>query len=298
MIDQANILRDLVEQQQRHHQTDQPSSPKEKRANHARTIAVTSGKGGVGKSSIALNLAISLALTNSKVCLLDASLGLGSIDLLCGLNGYWNLSHVIAGSRQIDEIILKGPAGVDVIPGVSGLAEMSNSPAAVQEELLAQLEELESKYDYMIIDTGTGIHQTVKRFVTSADNVYVVTTPEPTSITDAYAVIKTFMNYSTPRFEVIVNQAESLEQGERIIERLQATAQLFLRSHITSAAVIPFDVAVQQAVSLRSPVMVSHPDSTVSQAITSLASRIYYDQREASCESYFSRIVHRQQKVA
>ncbi len=290
MIDQANRLRDLVEQQQMQKQPKETSLPFERGTSRARTIAITSGKGGVGKSNIALNLAIALSLTESRVCLLDANFGLGSLDLLCGLNGYWNLSHVITGARQLEEIMLAGPAGVRIIPGASGLAEMSHLSLSVQEDIFSQLEQIEASHDYIIIDTGTGIHQSVGQFVTAADNVFVVTTPEPTSITDAYAVIKTFMNYSTPRFEVIVNQAKTTEQGEAIIKRLQTTSQLFLRSHITAAGVIPFDSVVPLSVSSRTPFLISHPTANVSRAITQIAHRIDRNQQKVSSKSYFPKV--------
>ncbi len=290
MIDQANILRDLVVQQQSQKHSHGLSTRYEQVTDRARTIAITSGKGGVGKSNIALNLAIALAQSNSKVCLLDANPGLGNIDLLCGLNGYWNLSHVITGARQLEEIILEGPSGIHIIPGASGLVEMSHTPVDVQEDIFHQLEHIEKSHDYIIVDTGTGIHQSIRNFVTVADSVFVVTTPEPTSIADAYAVIKTFMNYETPRFEVLVNQADSVPQGELIIERLQTTAQLFLRSHVSSAGVIPFDRVVPKSVSARTPFLISNPQTIAARAITKIANRINRTQQEVTTEAYFSRI--------
>src|SRR5262245_24032075 len=160
MYDQARILRGLME---RHCETSTAagvaSSP------GARTVAVTSGKGGVGKSNIALNLAIALRQAGRSVCILDANLGLGSIDLLCGLNGYWNLSHVLSGARTIAEITLEGPAGIHLIPGASGLVDLADAPPAAQREILTQLEEVERSHDDMIVDTGSGIHRLVRGFV-------------------------------------------------------------------------------------------------------------------------------------
>jgi len=169
MSDQAFALRRLIQQQQ-------SDAPVAKPFSQARTIAVTSGKGGVGKSNIALNLAIAMAGNDTSVCLLDANLGLGNIDLLCGLNGYWNLLHVVTGARTLADIVLDGPAGIHVVPGASGLIDAVDVSASAQREILDQLEELERTHDYLLIDTGTGIHQSVRRFLNAADVVLVVTT--------------------------------------------------------------------------------------------------------------------------
>jgi flagellar biosynthesis protein FlhG len=181
--DQARGLRALLE---RH--ANRAFSPRGQTA--CRTIAVTSGKGGVGKSHLALNLAVALAQRGRRVCLLDGNLGLGSLDLLCGLNGYWNLAHVVTGARRLEDVILDGPAGIHLIPGASGLTDLADCPPHVQSQLLSQLESLEHEHDVLLIDTGSGIHQLVRQFAQATDDVLVVTTPEPTSIADAYATIK------------------------------------------------------------------------------------------------------------
>ena len=140
-------------------------------------IGVTSGKGGVGKTNIALNLAIALTRLEARTCLVDANLGLGNIDLLCGLNGYWNLSHVVSGARNVREIVLAGPEGVNLIPGASGLTDLADCPAAAQSDVIRQLTEFEEGHDFLVIDTGAGIHRTVCDFLRACDIVLVVTTP-------------------------------------------------------------------------------------------------------------------------
>ena len=164
MLDQAKILRGLVEQR---HPATTPSMLELSR--RARTLAVVSGKGGVGKSVIALNLAIAFARLGKSVCLLDACLGLGSIDLLCGKNGYWNLSHVVTGARSLNDVLLKGPEGIHVVCGASGLIDLADVPENVQRELIFRMEELERTHDVLIVDTSTGIHRTVRQFATAAD---------------------------------------------------------------------------------------------------------------------------------
>lgn len=285
MPDQAQVLRGLMEQRI------EPAVAAAPAPANARTIAVTSGKGGVGKSNIALNLAITLARFEHSVCLLDANLGLGNIDLLCGLNGYWNLSHVISGARTLRDITLEGPAGVHVIPGASGLHEVADCPSAAQRDILAQLEELEHNHDFLVIDTGTGIHRSVRQFVSAADTILVVTTPEPTSIADAYATIKALTAgpmKSEP--QVLVNQADSLEQARDIIARLQQTARTFLHTTIGSSGSIPRDEAVAQAVIRRVPFVVEHPRSPAARAIDQLARRmINISQQQTNRDTFFSK---------
>lgn len=282
MNDQAQLLRGLME---RHVEAATPI-----RHTRAHTIAVASGKGGAGKSNIALNLAICLSQLGYRVCLLDANLGLGNLDLLCGLNGYWNLSHVLSGARELGEIILTGPSDIHVIPGASGLVDVADCTPTAQREILAQLEALEITHDFMIIDTGTGIHKTVRQFVNAADTILVLTTPEPTSIADAYAMIKALRHRTeqSPPL-VLVNQADSIEQARTIITRMQETARTFLQQTIDSAGSIPQDPQVPRAVWKRTPFFVHAPTCPAARGIEQLARRmINFAQRTGQRPTFFS----------
>lgn len=285
MNDQAQMLRGLMEQ----HAETVLSYPTPNRR-RAHTVAVTSGKGGAGKSNIALNLAIKLAQTDHKVCLLDANLGLGNVDLLCGLNGYWNLSHVISGARTLSEIMLCGPAQVHVIPGASGLIDVADCSPMDQRELLSQLEAIEYAHDFLIIDTGTGIHKTVRQFVTGADTILVLTTPEPTSIADAYAMIKALGTApEVARPLVLVNQSTSIEQARGIITRMQETARTFLHTTVESAGTIPNDPLVARAVYHRTPFVLASPTCPAAKGIEQLSRRIInLSQRSQQDTTYFS----------
>jgi flagellar biosynthesis protein FlhG len=269
--DQAQALRGLMERLQSERYDVIASNSG---APRARSIAVTSGKGGVGKSSVALNLAISLSQFGARTALLDANLGLGNLDLMCGLNGYWNLSHVVTGARNLDEIVLEGPAGIQVIPGASGLAEMADWPEAAQADVLRQLAEFEQTHDFLIIDTAAGIHRSVRQFLEACDLVLVVATPEPTAIADAYATIKALSASGIPTLEVLINQAASPEQASAISHRICETARNFLRVDVGSAGSIPHDPEVAVAVSRRCPFVVGKPDSPASQAVARLAQRL------------------------
>ena len=287
MHDQAQVLRGLME-----HRED-PSRPEPLAGwRSAQTIAITSGKGGVGKSNIALNLGIALARAGHSVCLLDANLGLGNLDLLCGLNGYWNLSHVISGARTLSEVLLRGPAGLGVIPGASGLGELADCSPLAQQELRGQLAELEQAYEYLVIDTGTGIHRAVRHFVALSDLGLVVTTPEPTAIADAYATIKALSAQPDgPALEVLVNRADSAEQARDIIARLQRTTRLFLHGEVGSAGFVPNDECVMQAVVRRTPFLVASPRQPASLAIEQLARRVVNIlHKQPAPDAFFTRL--------
>ena len=269
--DQANALRRLIERKQT---AEIEPSPPRAPTRCAHTVTVTSGKGGVGKSCVALNLAMALAPMESRVCLLDANLGLGNVDLLCGLNGYWNLSHVITGARTLGDVMLVGPCGIRVIPGASGLAAVADCSKSAQSEIFSQLEELEQSHDFIVVDTGAGIHESVRRFASAADLVLTLTTPEPTSIANAYATVKAFSAAEQQRLHVLVNQAESSQQAHAVMERIANTSRLFLNRDVASAGFIPFDHAVRTAVFRRVPFLVGSPDSAASRAILQLGRRI------------------------
>jgi flagellar biosynthesis protein FlhG len=243
-------------------------------ARRAFAIAVTSGKGGVGKSNIALNLAIELARVESAVCLLDANPGLGNIDLLCGLNGYWNVAHVVTGARSLRDVALAGPAGVKILSGARSLSDLAEASPGCQRDVVQQLEELEQSCDFLVIDAGTGFQASARRLLTAADTTLVVTTPEPTAIADAYAIIKGLSPAAPPRVEIVVNQCEAASLAQTICERLAQTSRLFVRMDVHAAGWIPSDAEVSRAVARRTPLSLASPNSPAAQAIRQLARRL------------------------
>lgn len=284
MTDQATRLRGLAEQR------DGRADPSLSLPRRARTIAVTSGKGGVGKSNIALNLAVAARRLGKSVCLLDACLGLGSIDLLCGLNGYWNLSHVVTGVRSLSDVVLEGPEGIHVIPGASGLIELADCPESVQRELLFQMEEVERDHDLLIVDTSTGIHRAVRQFATAADLVLIVTVPEVTAIADAYATVKALSSPESPPLDLVVNQADSPSQAKAIAERLKHTSKMFVQSRIGFAGHVSRDAAVPRAVANRQPFMIDSPRCPAAADMLQLARRVISSGGSLQTfQSYFDR---------
>ncbi len=297
--DQAHALRGLM--QRRQSDRSETVAMLDRRSC---AIGVTSGKGGVGKTNIALNLAIALSQLQARTCLIDGNLGLGNIDLLCGLNGYWNLSHVISGARNVDDIVLAGPEGVDVLPGASSISELSSCPGSVQDDVIRQLADFERDRDFVVIDTGAGTHPKVCEFLAACDIVLVVTTTEPTSIADAYALIKNLSGRNIPRLEVIVNQSDSASQAHLVTQRIQETAKTFLHLEVTAGGHIPRDPQVAAAVVRRRPLLLDSPQSPASTAIHQLASRLKRVFETRSLETspnssaYFPRIQTRRMQRA
>lgn len=256
-----------------------------------RSLAVVSGKGGVGKSVIALNLAVALARRGDSVCLVDASPSIGHLELLCGLNGYWNLSHVAAGSRCLEDVVLEGPCGLRIVPGASCLLGETDSHAG----LLRELTDLERDHDWLIIDTAGGQPRLASPFARAADRVLIVTTPEPTSIAEAYATLKGLSATDGPLVSALVNRADSEQQALQILERLRHAGRSFLRTDLDRAGFIPSDPAVWQSVSARRPLVDINPACPAQQALEGLAERLSrtVTTRDEAC--YFQRLMQPQE---
>ncbi|HEY1686579.1 MAG TPA: MinD/ParA family protein [Tepidisphaeraceae bacterium] len=256
--DQASRLRTLVRQQRR-----------------ASVIAVTSGKGGVGKSNVAVNLAIKLSAAGKNVLLLDADLGLANADVLCNIDLPYNLSHVISRKKELHEVIFKAPGGFRLVGGASGLPRMADLSEHERQHLVDCLGELESNADIILIDTGAGISPNVLAFTRAADNVLVVTTPEPTAITDAYAVIKVMTRDAvTAKMSLLVNQAHSAMEAQAVYERISRVVKQFLQTSVLDAGYVPTDENVSQSVRRRMPFVLSAPNCPASMAIGQLAARL------------------------
>lgn len=270
MQDQAEKLREMV----RRLRVDVPATEGSGvRRRVCRRVAVTSGKGGVGKTNLSVNLAIALSRKGLRVLLVDADLGLANVDVMLGIIPQYTLAHVVQGQRRLEEVILEGPEGVRLVAsgsgGVQELAEMGESQRA---RFLQSLEGLEADVDVLLIDTGAGIHRNVLSFALAADEVLLVTTPEPTALMDAYGMIKV-LHRERPdvHIRLTVNQAGSAAEADEAARKLVVLARRFLGFEIEVLAHLPRDTGVWQAVKRQRPVLLSAPASPFASAVQRLA---------------------------
>jgi len=243
-----------------------------------RIIAVTSGKGGVGKSNFVANTAIALAQRGERVVILDADFGLANIDVLYGISPTWNLGHVLRGEKKFQEVIVRGPEGVMIVPATSGVQEMAELSSYQREELLGQLNSLNAYADYLIIDTASGIAQNVTHLLSLADEVIVVTTPEPTALVDAYAIIKLVNTESaTKSISVVVNQVEYPNDAGLVVDELNQITGKFLKRKITLLGGIEKDINLVQAVQAQKCLLEYAPNSPSGKSFRIIAERINRD---------------------
>lgn len=258
----------------------------------ARVLAVTSGKGGVGKTNVATNLALCMAASEKRILLLDADISLGNLDLLLNVRSKYNISHVINGSKRIEQIVLPGPKGLRVICGASGLDQLADISETEQHRLLEHLSGLQYGSDTIVIDTAAGISNAVVSFCLAADHVLVVTTPEATAMTDAYGMIKVLVRkrYEGP-ISVVVNMAHSLAEGKRTYQRLADVAARFLQADLYYAGVLLKDERLCAAVRSRQPVVLAYPKSQIALAFNAMATRLGgIDCTRQGSESFFRRV--------
>lgn len=246
-----------------------------KKGSHARKIAVTSGKGGVGKSNVSLNLAIAFGRLGKRVLLVDADTNLANIDILLGIQVHRTLADVILGSAFFSDTLINGPEGIQIMPGSSGAVEMLDKDDVVRERVLAAFDELEMQYDIVLIDTGAGLSESILQFVTSADDVVLVTNSEPTAITDAYAMLKV-ANFRNPAINahVVINLAPNPHVAKETFEKLQLAVRNFLQFDINLLGWLPIDSSIPLAVAERTPFLVRFPRSAASTAMVMMAHKL------------------------
>lgn len=257
---------------------DHPDQAEGLRRMHARrpvkVITVTGGKGGVGKTNVCANLGVAMSLLGRRVMILDADLGLANVDVLFGLQPRLNLSDVVCGEHSLAEIILDGPAGVRVVPGASGLSEMIDLTPAHHAGIVNAFSSITEDLDVLLVDTAAGISDSVLRFAEAAHEVLVVVCDEPTSITDAYAIIKLL---STERgvstFRILTNMTRRGGDGTKLFQKLTRVTDRFLSVTMDHAGSVPFDERVWRAVQRQTPFLTAFPASTAAAALKKLAHR-------------------------
>ena len=259
-MDQASTLRQMVGKSEPGTQT--------------QIITLTSGKGGVGKSTISVNLGLTMAASGKRVLLFDADLGLANINVLLGIVPKFNLYHVLKGHKELEDIIIRTPEGLDIIAGASGYSMLANLADKERSSLVAAFEKLEG-YDIMLIDTGAGVSSNVVGFTLPADKVIVITTPEPTAITDAYGIIKSIILLSPEKnIKLLVNRATSSLEGKKVAERVINISSQFLNVKVESLGFIYDDENVGKSIRRQKPFYHLFPNSKASSCLNLISARI------------------------
>ncbi|MFT6917793.1 MAG: flagellar biosynthesis protein FlhG [Cognaticolwellia sp.] len=257
MIDQASGLRKMQNPQ------------------YIKVIAVSGGKGGVGKTNVSLNTAISLAKLGKRVLVLDADLGLANVDVMLGLRVKRNLSHVLSGECELDDIIIQGPAGINIIPATSGTQSMVDLTPAEHAGLIRAFSDMQTKFDILIVDTAAGISDMVLSFCRASQDVLLVVCDEPTSITDCYALMKLLSrDHGLFKFKVLANMVRSPNEGKNLFAKLAKVTDRFLDVTLELVAVIPYDDNIRKSVRKQQAIVEAYPNSPASIGLKALAKNI------------------------
>jgi flagellar biosynthesis protein FlhG len=277
-VDQAAELRE-IKKKEKHLDHRNPVSVNQDnyalKPHDVRVISVTSGKGGVGKTNIAANLAYLLSRKRKKTLVLDADTGLANIDVILGINSPYNLYHVLKGEKSLAEAIVKGPGGIKILPSSSGIPEMTDLSRGQKLTLVDELNSFNDSLDFMLIDTGAGISANVMYFNMAAKEIIVVTTPEPTAMTDAYALIKVlYQRHAKKRFRLIVNMVKSATEAKEVFVRLSRATDHFLNLTIEYLGYIVLDDKVRDAVRQQKALAEIYPQSPAARCMEKIADKL------------------------
>jgi len=271
-MDQAEALRKIA--QERREQAATTAVPVVE-GRPVRVLSVTSGKGGVGKTNISANIGLVLAKMGKKVLLFDTDLGLANIDIMLGLKVRHTINDVLAGEKKIEDVIVRGPHGLMILPASSGLDEVRSLSEAQRLDMVAQFENWDEQLDVMILDTGAGIGSNVMYFNIVAQHILLVVTPEPTSMTDAYAMMKVLSTrYQEKRFHLIANMVRDEKQGLEVYRHLAKVANRFLDISINFFGFVPLDPNITRSVQRQMPVVEAFPNSPASKTFANLAKNV------------------------
>ncbi|NQY86566.1 MAG: MinD/ParA family protein [Colwellia sp.] len=257
MVDQASGLRKMQD------------------LNKVKVIAVSGGKGGVGKTNVSLNTAIALGQQGKRVLVLDADLGLANVDVMLGLRVKRNLSHVLSGECGLDDIIITGPSNIKIIPATSGSQSMVDLTPTEHAGLIRAFSEMKTQFDVLIVDTAAGISDMVLSFTRAAQDVMLVVCDEPTSITDCYALMKLLnRDHGVFKFKVVANMVRSPKEGQQLFTKLTKVTDRFLDVALELVAVVPFDENIRRSVRKQQAIVEAFPESPAAKAFKGLASKI------------------------
>ncbi len=271
MKDQAQKLRELIKiKNSKKNNRVQNSNLK-----NTRIISITSGKGGVGKTNFTVNLALALENLGYKVVVFDADIGFANVDVILGVMPKYTVADLINGDKEIFDIFTKGPSGLEVIAGGSGIRQIMNLDKNKVKYLTNQLLKLENYADFILIDTGAGLSNTVLSFVNAADEIILIMTPEPTSLTDGYAMIKTLANYNLKiKLNVVINRVNNKKEADIVYNKLNRVTNRFLKLELNSLGYINNTKIVEESVRQQNPFILSKPNSIVSKKFKNIAINI------------------------
>jgi len=281
IVDQAVTLREIKKRGNSYAGVRVKSGAVASRPHNVRVISVTSGKGGVGRTNIAANLAYLIAAQKKKTLVLDADVGLANIDVILGINPRYNLSHVLKGERTLAETLVQGPGGMKILPSASGIPEMTDLSRGEKLTLIDEFNTLSDSVDLMMIDTGAGISSNVMYFNMAAKEIIVVTTPEPTAMTNAYALIKVlYQRHAKRRFRLIVNMVSNASEAKDIYARLSKATDHFLNLTIEYLGYIVLDEKVKEAVRQQTAVAELYPQCPAARCLAKIAEKISTESME------------------
>jgi len=293
-MDQAGVLREMKKMDDKIYKIN--PLPEQKGCNEdTRVIAITSGKGGVGKTNIAANLAYILSMMGKRILLIDADTGLANIDVLLGITPKYNLCHVLHGEKALSEVIIQGPGGMKILTSASGIQQMAELSKGQKLTLLDALNDLNERLDFVFIDTGAGIAGNVMYFNMAAKEIVVVVSPEPTSLTDAYALIKIlYQGYSEKRFMILVNMVKTSNEAQSVFRKLSNATDHFLNLSVEYLGYVPCDNGVPEAVKKQHMLADMFPSSKATRCLFSIAEKLFQERPEP-CESgtmkFFSKAI-------
>lgn len=243
--------------------------------NIPRIIAVTSGKGGVGKTNFVTNIALVFKALQKRVLLMDADVGLSNIDIMFGVAPKFNIKHVLTGEKSLRDIILNTSYGIDIIPASSGIKELTNLSLENKIKIIEELEEINDNYDIFLIDTAAGISDNVIFFCSAAHDVVVIVTSEPTSIADAYALIKVLhKEYGEKNLRVVVNNVKNIKEGKETFKKLSIVTERFLGVNLDLLGYLPYDEKIKEAIVSQKPYISVYPTMDFSKKLTEIAKEI------------------------
>lgn len=240
-----------------------------------RVIAVSSGKGGVGKTNVVANLALYFSSLGKKVLVLDADLGLSNIDVLLGIAPKYNIRHVIKGEKSMEEIIVEGPGGISIIPASSGIKELTSLSDTEKLKLISELDNIKTPFDLFLIDTGAGINMNVLFFCVASQELVVLVTPEPTSIADGYALIKVLLrDFGEKNFKILVNNAKNEREAVETFNKLSIVAERFLNLSLDYLGFLPFEKRIKDAIVAQKGFINLYPNSNFSRILGEVGARL------------------------